>query len=269
MAGGPVTNVTGVDAYAPGEIAVRVANAGQVKAALPLDKLATLGLLAGAFIGFGAALFTLVTTDSTLGLGMTRFVGGIAFSLGLILVVVAGAELFTGNTLIVMAWAGRKVSTAALLRNWIVSFLANGAGAIVLAVAVYHSGVLEIGNAKETAMRIAEAKAAIPAKDAFIRGILCNVLVCLAVWLSFACHTVTDKILAIVLPIAAFVALGFEHCIANFYLMPVGALAGARIGLAEIAGNLLPVTLGNMLGGAGGVAGIYWLIYLRDRRDPA
>lgn len=265
----PVTNVTGVDAYSPAEIAARVASAGQVKATLPLDKLATLGLLAGVFIGFGAALFTLVVTGSTLGFGMTRLVGGIAFSLGLILVVVAGAELFTGNTLVVMAWAERKVSTAALLRNWLVSLMANAAGAVALAAAVFHSGVLEIGGMKDTAVRIAEAKATLSAKEAFVRGILCNVLVCLAVWLSFACHSVTDKILAIVLPIAAFVALGFEHSIANLYLLPIGALAGASFGVADMAGNLVPVTLGNIVGGAGGVAGIYWLIYLRDRRDPA
>jgi formate/nitrite transporter len=261
----PVSNVTGVDAYAPSEIANRVASAGQVKAALPLDMLTILGLLAGVCIGFGAALFTLVTTGSTLGFGITRLAGGIAFSLGLILVVVAGAELFTGNALIVMAWAERKVSTRALARNWIVSFLANGAGAALLALAVALSGVMEAGGVKDTAIRIAEAKAAIGSTEAFVRGVLCNALVCLAVWLAFACHTVTDKILAIVLPIAAFVALGFEHSIANFYLLPAGALAGAKVGLAEMAGNLVPVTLGNLLGGAGGVAGTYWLIYLRNR----
>lgn len=265
-AAGPVINITGVDAFAPGEIAERVAGAGQVKAALPFDKLATLGVLAGLFIGFGAALFTLVTTGSTLGLGITRLVGGLAFSLGLILVVVAGAELFTGNALIVMAWAEGRVSSRALLRNWIISLLANAVGAAVLAVAVHQSGVLESGGVKETAIRIAEAKAAIPMKEAFVRGVLCNVLVCLAVWLTFACHTVTDKILAVTLPIAAFVALGFEHSIANFYLLPVGALAGANVGLSGMVSNLVPVTLGNLLGGTAGVAGIYWVVYLRHHR---
>jgi formate transporter len=259
-----VINVTGIDAYAPAEIAQRVRSAGQVKAELPLDKLATLGLPAGVFIGFGAALSTLVLTGSELGFGPGRLLAGVAFSLGLILVVVAGAELFTGNALIVMAWAEREVSTAALARNWAVSLVANGIGALGLAFAIHHSGVLELGGAKETAVRIAETKASLSIKEAFVRGILCNVLVCLAVWLSFACHSVTDKILAIMPPIAAFVALGFEHSVANFYLLPLGMLSGASIGAVDILGNLVPVILGNLVGGAGGVASVYWLIYLRD-----
>ena len=261
--GRPVINFTGVEAYAPVEIAGRVRSAGQVKAALPLDKLATLGLLAGAFIGFGAALSTLVMTDPVLGFGAGRFLGGLAFSLGLILVVVAGAELFTGNALIVMAWAEREVTSGALARNWAVSLVANGLGAMALAFAVHHSGVLELGGMRDTASRIAEAKAGLPFKEAFVRGVLCNVLVCLAVWLSFACNSVTDKIMAVILPVAAFVALGFEHSIANFYLLPIGILSGARIGILDLLANLVPVTLGNIIGGAGGVAAIYWLIYVR------
>ncbi|MGI9383512.1 MAG: formate/nitrite transporter family protein, partial [Methyloligellaceae bacterium] len=224
-------------------------------------------LLAGIFIGFGGALYTLVVTGSTLGFGPAKLVGGIAFSLGLVLVVVGGAELFTGNTLIVMAWADRDVSTMALLRNWAVSYVANGAGAVLLAVAVFHSGILASGDMKATAVAIAEGKMRLAADQAFIRGILCNMLVCLAVWLSFAAHSVSGKILAIIFPITAFVALGFEHSIANLYLIPVGLLAGAQGDLLAFVGNLVPVTLGNIVGGAGGVAVVYWTIY--GRRNSA
>jgi len=258
-----VANATGVDAYAPAEVAGRVEAAGMVKAALPADKLLVLAILAGAFIGFGAAFYTVAVSDPGLGFGPTRLLGGLAFSLGLVLVVVAGAELFTGNALIVMAWADRRVTTGALARNWVLSFVGNAAGAVGLAVAVWLTGLLVAGPAHDTAVRIAEAKMALPFVEAFVRGILCNVLVCLAVWLCFAARSVTDKILAIVFPITAFVALGFEHSIANLYLLPVGLLAGAEGGVAGLVGNLVPVTLGNIVGGAGGVAAVYWVIYLR------
>ncbi|MEX2319367.1 MAG: formate/nitrite transporter family protein [Bauldia sp.] len=256
-------NATGVDAYAPAEVAGRVEAAGVVKAALPADKLLVLSVLAGAFIGFGAAFYTVAVSDPGLGFGPTRLLGGLAFSLGLVLVIVAGAELFTGNALIVMAWAEKRVTSGAVARNWAYSFLGNAVGAVGLAVAVYLSGVLGAGLPRETAIRIAETKMALPFVEAFVRGILCNVLVCLAVWLCFAARSVTDKILAIVFPITAFVALGFEHSIANLYLLPVGLLAGAEGGVAGLVGNLVPVTLGNIVGGAGGVAAVYWVIYLR------
>ena len=255
------TNVTGIDAYSPAEIAQRIEKAGLTKAALPLDKLIMLGLLAGLFIGFGGAFYTVAVTGSTLGFGPAKMLGGLAFSLGLVLVVIAGAELFTGNNLIVMAWADRNVTTAALLRNWAVTFLANSTAAAGLAYLIHLSGILNTGELKATAIAIAEAKLALPPLEAFIRGILCNTLVCLAVWLSFAAHTVSGKTLAIVFPITAFVTLGFEHSIANLYLIAVGILAGADGGFAGLAGNLVPVTIGNILGGAGGVAGVYWIVY--------
>ena len=259
----PIVNVTGVDAYAPAEIARRVSDAGQVKAALAADRLLMLSILAGVFIGLGAALFTVVMTGSTLGFGLTRWVGGLAFSLGLVLVIVAGAELFTGNALIVMAWCDGRVSTPALLRNWALALTGNMIGAAGLAVTITVSGVLDANGVKATAMAIAKAKAELPADQAFIRGILCNVLVCLAVWLAFACHSVTDKILAIMPPIAAFVALGLEHSIANFYFIPVGALSGVALNYQQAALGLTAVVLGNLIGGAGGVAAVYWTIYLR------
>ena len=254
-------NVSGIDAYAPAEIAARVESAGMVKANLPLKKLFTLGLLAGIFIAFGGAFFTLTITGSTLGFGPTKLLGGAAFSLGLILVVVAGAELFTGNTLIVMAWADGDVTLAALLRNWTVALVANAAGAIAIALLVFYSGTLDAGGVRETAVRIAEGKLNLDFLEAFIRGILCNALVCLAVWLTFAARRVSGKAVAVIFPITAFVALGFEHSIANFYLIQVGMLAGAQGTLGDIAGNLVPVTLGNIVGGAGGVAAVYWIIY--------
>ncbi len=256
-------NVTGIDAYAPAEVARRVEEAGVAKGGLPADKLLVLAILAGVFIGLGAALYTVAVTDTGIGFGPTRLLGGAAFSLGLILVIVAGAELFTGNAMIVMAWADRRVSTAALARNWLLSFVGNAIGGIGLAVAMWLTGLLDTAPVHDTVVRIAEAKMALPPLEAFVRGILCNMLVCLAVWLCFAARSVTDKVLAIVFPITAFVALGFEHSIANLYLLPAGLLVGAQGGLAGAIGNLVPVTLGNIVGGAGGVAAVYWLIYLR------
>lgn len=260
-AGRNSVDVTGIDAYSPAEIAARVESAGTAKAKLPLDKLFTLGLLAGIFIAFGGAFYTLTVTGSTLGFEPTKLLGGAAFSLGLVLVVVAGAELFTGNTLIVMAWADGDVSLAELFRNWTVALLANAAGAVLIAILVYYSGVLDAGSVRETAVKIAEGKLGLGFIEAFIRGILCNALVCLAVWLTFAARRVSGKAIAVIFPITAFVALGFEHSIANFYLIPVGMLAGAEGTLGDVAGNLVPVTLGNIVGGAGGVAAVYWIIY--------
>ena len=260
---------TGLDAYAPAEIAARVERAGIQKARLPALSLLTLAVLAGAFIAFGAMFYTLAMTGTGtgagLGFGPSRVVGGIAFSLGLILVIVGGAELFTGNALIIMAAASRRVSLPELLRNWGLAYTGNFAGALGAAFLVYFSGTLALnGDAvAETAKAIAEAKLALPAVQAFFRGVLCNALVCLAVWLCFSARDVAGKILAIVWPITAFVALGFEHSVANMYLIPVGILAGAGLDLAGFAHNLIWVTLGNIVGGAGGVALVYWTIYLR------
>jgi formate/nitrite transporter len=233
------------------------------KASLPAGKILVLAILAGAFIGFGGALYTVAVSESTMGFGPTRLLGGAAFSLGLVLVIVAGAELFTGNAMIVMAWADRKVTTGALLRNWGYALLGNAIGAVGLALAVGLAGTFDAGPARGTAIRIAETKLSLPPLEAFFRGVLCNVLVCLAVWLCFAARSVTDKVLAIVFPITAFVALGFEHSIANLYLIPIGLLLGAKGDLGGVVANLVPVTLGNVVGGGGGVAAAYWAMYLR------
>jgi formate transporter len=255
-----------LDAYPPSQIARLVQQVGVKKATLPALQTVMLGLLAGAFIAFGAMYFTVAVTGSALGFGPAQLLGGLAFSLGLILVVVGGAELFTGNSLIVMAWADRRITTAQLARNWVLVCLANLAGALGTALLMHWSGALLLGNGAvaETAVGIAQAKVALPFAEAFFRGVLCNTLVCLAVWLCFAAHTVADKVLAIVFPISAFVALGFEHSIANMYLIPVAMLQGAPgVTVTGFLVNLVPVTLGNIVGGGVFVALVYWLIYLR------
>ena len=254
------------DAYKPAKIAELVEDLGVNKAVLHAIPTIMLGLMAGAFIAFGAMFFTLVMTDHGMGLGPARLLGGIAFSLGLILVVVGGAELFTGNNFIVMAWAKHKVTTAQLLRNWSIVYIANFIGAVGAAILMYWSGALELGDSAvaETALNIAVYKTNLEPTQAFIRGVLCNALVCLAVWLCFAARDVASKILAIIFPISAFVALGFEHCIANMYFIPLGMMiSDGQIGITEFLGNIIPVTAGNIIGGSIFVAFVYWVIYLR------
>ena len=256
---------TGVDAYSPAQMAARVEKAAIGKTQLPALSLVALAVLAGVFIAFGAMFYTVAITGNGVGYGASQMLGGLAFSLGLILVIVGGAELFTGNSLIVMAWASRQISLAALLRNWVLVYCGNLVGALVAVAMVYLSGALSLngGALGETARMIATAKLALPADQAFFRGILCNALVCLAVWLCYAARDVAGKILAIIWPISAFVALGFEHSVANMYLIPIGMLAGVGFDPAGFASNLFWVSLGNVAGGAGGVALVYWTIYLR------
>ncbi len=254
------------DAYAPAEMARLVEDVGILKANAPPVKTFTLGVLAGAFIAFGGMFYTLVMTGNDFGFGPGRLLGGLAFSLGLILVVVGGAELFTGNNLIVMAWADRKVSGLALLRNWGLVYLANLVGALGCVVLYYLSGALMLGAGAvaATAAAITAGKLDLSFTEAFFRGILCNTLVCLAVWLCFSARRVSGKVLAIIFPITAFVALGFEHSVANMYLIPIGMLASSGgFDLAGLVANLVPVTLGNIVGGGVFVAVVYWLVYLR------
>jgi formate/nitrite transporter len=193
-------------------------------------------------------------------------------------VVVAGAELFTGNNFLVMAWADQQITTGELLRNWSLVYIANAVGAIGLAVVVYfsHHASMNGGAVGLTYLKIAAAKTALPFGEAFFKGVLCNLLVCLAVWLTLAGRSVTDKVLAIVFPISAFVAAGFEHCVANMYFIPLGLFLKAgglaandvdttQLDWSGFAGNLLPVTLGNIVGGSVMVALVYYTIY---RRNP-
>ncbi|MBZ0216370.1 MAG: formate/nitrite transporter family protein [Fimbriimonadaceae bacterium] len=253
-------NPTGLDAYKPAQIADLVDAAGVAKVRLPVLRLIVLAVLAGAFIGFGAVAYTIVMTGVDASFGPARFLGGIVFSLGLILVVVGGAELFTGNALMVMATVDGRISLSEMTKNWTFVYIGNFAGALGLAVAIALTGILD-GAAGATAVKIAEAKIALDWHEAFMRGVLCNTLVCLAVWLALAARTVAGKILAIIWPIASFVLLGLEHSIANMYLIPQGMLAGAPVDLGAFANNLVFVTLGNIVGGAGGVALSYRLAY--------
>jgi formate/nitrite transporter len=261
------------DARPPREIAQQVESLGVAKARLPTVTLLTLAVLAGAFISMGALFFLVVITNTGLGFGVTRLLGGLAFSLGLILVVVAGAELFTGNNLIAMAWASGLVDTRAMLRNWLLAYLGNVIGCLGTVALVVLADVagLSGGAVGRTALAAAGAKAALPAVEALARGVLCNGLVCLAVWLTLGGRSVTDKILAILFPITAFVAIGLEHSIANWFFLPYGWWLGgdAAVPLAGAARNLVMVTLGNIAGGTLLVAGVYWIAYLRGPRKPA
>ena len=257
--------VFGLDAYAPKEIAARVIAVGVGKARLPVLTLILLGVLAGAFIGLGALMYTLVLSDASLGFAATRWLGGLVFSLGLVLVTVAGAELFTGNNLLAIAWAGGHISSRELLRNWALVCAANFVGAAGMALLVWLAGLSEMnqGEVGRAVLRIAGAKAQLPWPRAFFLGVLCNLLVCMAVWMCMAGRSVSDKILTIVFPISAFVAAGFEHSIANMYFFPLAMLLGAPLGAEAMFANLLPVIAGNIVGGSGLVALVYWLVYLR------
>lgn len=260
-----------LDAYSPREIAQRVSDFAVAKARQPLLTMLLLGALAGAYIGLGGLMFTLVASDATLGFAAQRLLGGLAFSLGLLMVVVAGAELFTGNNLLAMAWASGRISTAQVLRNWVVVCTANAAGAVALAALVWAAGTagLNAGAVGRTTLAVAQAKAQLPWDVALARGIGCNMLVCMAVWMALAGRSVADKAVAIVFPVTAFVAAGFEHSIANLYFMPLAMMLGAPLTLADLLHNLLPVIAGNLLGGSGVVALVYWAVYLRGEPRPA
>ena len=265
------------DAYSPKEIAEKVETIGVAKARLPLHSKLALGILAGGFIGLGAFYFTVVTSDTTLNFAANRMLGGVAFSLGLILVVIAGAELFTGNNLLVLAWSGKRITTGELLRDWIIIYLANFVGALGLVLLVYLSHQWEMNqNAVGIhAVKIAAAKVNLPFWQAFFKATLCNVLVCLAVWLALAGRGVADKILAIVFPISAFVAAGLEHSVANMYFIPLGVLLQPQLNVAGAEGlswaalwtNLVPVTLGNVFGGGVMVALVYRFVYRAQPSD--
>jgi formate/nitrite transporter len=270
-----MSEIFGSDAFSPKEIAKRINNIGVAKVQLPLLSLLMLGILAGAFIGLGGLYFVLIKSDATLGFATSQVLGGLAFSLGLILVIVAGAELFTGNNLLVMAWAEGKISTLDILKNWVVVCLANFIGAVGLAVIVFLSGHNEMNNGAiaEQYIKIAIIKSNLPFWSAFFKGVLCNVLVCLAVWMAFAGRSLIDKVVAIIFPISAFVAAGFEHCIANMYIIPLAMLeqtfgstnlAVATITWTGFFSNLVPVIMGNIIGGSVFVALVYHIIYRRN-----
>ncbi len=287
-----------VDALLPPEMAAKAEAIGIRKAQLDFGTMFALAVLAGAFIAAGAIYATTVWAGGgALPYGLNRLLGGLVFCLGLILVIVAGAELFTGNNLIVMAWANRKVSSSLLLRNWGIVYLGNFVGSIgtVLIMLLAKHYMINKGLLGLTALNIANAKVSLDPVQAFFLGIMCNALVCMAVWLCYSARTTTDKILSIIFPISMFVAAGFEHSVANMYFVPMGLFikqfAPQTFWLADalakadpvitidtfskltwgsfFINNLIPVTLGNIVGGAGMVGLVYWFAYLRPRKAAA
>ena len=294
------TQTVTFEALLPAAMAARAEESGVRKASTDALTLLVLSVLAGAFISFGAIFATTVSAGTItvatadggaafsagLPYGVIRLLTGLVFSLGLILVIVGGAELFTGNNMIVMAWAGGKVTTRELLFNWIVAFAGNFVGAILTAGLMFYTTQYTFGGGAVglAALSTAHAKASLEFVPAVALGIMCNVLVCLAVWMCYGARTLVDKIVTIIPPITAFVAAGFEHCIANVYYIPMGMFikAGAAdsfwasIGKTAadypaltwsnfLLGNLLPVTIGNIIGGSVMVAAIYWFVYLRKK----
>jgi formate transporter len=275
-----------IQAMLPPEMALACEAAGTGKAHRDALTLLTLGLLAGAFIAFGANFMSAVMTGAgDLPWGVARLLGGLAFSLGLILVIVGGAELFTGDALMVIAYAGRHITLGALLRAWALVYAGNVVGAVGTAALVFLAGQYGFasGGLGKTALAVASAKAALPTVQLFFLAVLCNVLVCLAVWMSFGARSATDKVMVIVPPIAAFVAAGFEHSIANLYFLPyalaIKAWAGPEFWVAlgqspaaypaltagAAAHNIAVATIGNLVGGSLMVGAIYWFVYLRNR----
>ena len=242
-----------------------------------------LAVMAGGSIGLGALYYTIVASDADLSFATIRVVGGIVFSLGLALVLVGGAELFTGNNLIVMAWASGKISTRQVLRNWLIVYCGNFVGSIGLVILVFFSHHLDMngGRIGLSILNTAVAKISPDVVTLFFKGILCNLLVCLGVWLAYAGRSVTDKIVGLILPVSAFVAAGFEHCVANMYFLPMAWLLtetgkvpadfnASVITIPGIIHNLVPVTLGNIVGGSGFVGLAYWVIYGKGpERSPA
>lgn len=265
------------DAYPPPEIAARVCKLGLAKVTTPVSTMIALAVLAGAFIALGGLFYVVTMTTGKNGpalpFGLLRVAGGMSLGLALVLVVVGGAELFTGNNLIAMAWAVGCVRTRQVVRNWFWVYLGNllGAGGTALLVLLAGVHMLADGAVGETMVQIARSKIALDPVSAFARAILCNVLVCLAVWLCMGARSVRDKILAIVFPITAFVACGFEHSVANMFFLPLGiALAAGGAAPLSVLGavsNILVVTIGNIIGGTVLVALVYWFVYLRT--DPA
>jgi len=273
------------DAIMPSTMAARAEESGVKRATTDPITLFALSILAGAFISFGA-IFATTVSAGTVGMpyGVVRLLSGLVFSTGLLMVIIGGAELFTGSNIIVMAWASRKVTTRALLLNWVISFAGNFVGAIATAALMFYTTQYTFGGGAVglTALSTANAKTSLAFIPALTLGIMCNALVCLAVWMCFSARTNIDRVVSIIPPIAAFVAAGFEHSIANIYFIPMGLFI--KIGAPDsfwrsigktaadfpeltwsnfFVGNLLPVTIGNIIGGSIMVAAVYWFIYLR------
>jgi formate/nitrite transporter len=261
------------NAYSPREIASMVQSSGVSKARLPLLAQMMLAILAGAFVGLGALYFVVIRSDPELGYAARQVLGGIVFCVGVVMVVVAGAELFTGNNLLVMARAQGLISSTEVLRNWAIVFVGNFVGAFGLALLVIlsHHTDMNQGAIGRQYLEIAAAKASLPFWTAFFRGVLCNAMVCLAVWMSMAGRSVMDKVVALVFPVSAFVAAGFEHCVANLYFFSMALLldGGTAVMLPGMAWNLVAVVAGNIFGGSVLVGLVYYAIYIRGMQQAS
>lgn len=274
-----------VNFFPPKDVAAKMCEAGVGKCRLPLLKMFLLAILAGVYIAFGAQLFLLVGSDSTLGFGFTRFLSASVFTVGLMMVVVGGAELFTGNNLVLIAALDKKVSWGELLKNWVVVYIGNFIGSILIAAFLFWGGTWVFNNnlVGANALKVAVSKTSLTFAQAFFRGVLCNWLVCMAVWMAMASKDVIGKLFAIYFPIMAFVASGFEHSVANMFFIPYGIFLRSNPKILEAAGktladvanlnwgtlftvNLIPVTLGNLVGGAFFVGFIYWVVYLMNKK---
>jgi formate/nitrite transporter len=279
--------VLDLDAYSPSQIASRIDAVALVKAKYSTAQTFWMGINAGVYIALGAQFATLVISDSTLHFGLNSIIAGIVFSLGLILVVVGGAELFTGNCLIIIGYADKKVTGKEVLDNWSISFIGNLIGSLIVVFFMYQSHQWEFFNdmVGAKALLIANKKVNLSFEVAFARGVLCNSMVCLAVWLCFSARNVADKIISLVFPVAGFIASGFEHCVANMYFIPMGVvlkknpevlaaaekMAGKTLNLSQLTwkgfviDNQIPVILGNVVGGVILVGIMFWFVYLRPK----
>ncbi len=273
----------------PKEIAENVVEISKKKSEMSFVCMLVLGILAGLYIGFGAEVYLMVSHDlaARFGIGFMRFIRGSVFTAGLMLVVIAGAELFTGNCLMVVGVWMRQIPLKKLLRSWTVVYLANFIGSVLLAVLIYYSGQWKFGKmgVATEVLTTCVRKVNLPFMEAFCRGIACNCLVCVAIWMATAGKDVAGKVLAIYFPIMAFVASAFEHSIANMYIITLGLLLKGNAAAVSASGlgtqletlnwssflfvNLLPVTLGNIVGGSLIIGGAYYLAYLRTSPSRA
>ena len=282
-----IRRVFDIDAYSPSQIASRIDAVASVKAKFSTLQTFLLGINAGVFIALGAQFATLVISDSTLHFGLNSIIAGIVFSLGLILVVIAGSELFTGNCLIIIGYLDKRVTTREVFDNWGISFVGNLVGSLIIVFFVYNAHQWEFFHnmVGAKALLIANTKVNLSFEAAFARGVLCNSMVCLAVWLCFSARNVADKIIALTFPVAGFIASGFEHCVANMYFIPMGVvlkrnpdavaaaekMAGRTLDLSQLTwtgffvNNQIPVILGNIVGGVILVGIVFWFVYLRPK----
>lgn len=280
-----LTELVVTDAYPPPQIASQIEKVALAKARLSLSQTFMLSILAGVYLGLGAQFATLVISDSTLHFGLTSLIEGVVYSLGFILAVIGGAEVFTGNCLIIMGYVSKRITTLELLNNWIISYTGNFIGSLTMVCWMYKSHQWEFFHhmVGAKALLIAHKKVNLSFKTAFTKGMLCNAMICLAVWLCFSGRSVADKVISIIFPIGGFVASGFEQCVSNMYFIPMGIvlrkneaivaasekMAGKALDLSQLTwrgffiNNLIPVTLGNIVGGVILVGMIFWFVYLR------